>query len=157
MDEIVCATRGGEGSRAVQQAAIDRAKETGKPLVFLYVVSLESVNISDPQLEPAVQEELTWMGKALLRIAQRRAHAANVDAAMVVREGNVAEEITRYLTDHKASVLLIGATRDATANVFGDDAVERFAQRIRDSSNVKVEIIHPEPLSQLHRPGEAHG
>lgn len=151
MDEIVCATRGGEGSRAVQQAAIQRAKETGKPLVFLYVVSAESVDVANHQLAPSVRDELTWMGKALLRIAQRRAHAANMDAAMVVREGNVAEEIARYLIEHHASVLLIGAPRDATVNVFGDDAVERFAQEIRDSTNVKVEIIHPEPLPQQLR------
>ena len=34
---IVCATRGGEGSRAVQLAAIERAKQSGKDLVFLFV------------------------------------------------------------------------------------------------------------------------
>ena len=34
---IVCATRGGEGSRAVQLAAIERAKQSGNELVFLYL------------------------------------------------------------------------------------------------------------------------
>ena len=50
MNEIVCATRGGEGSRAVQMAAIEQAKTTGNPLVFLYVVSPDTITDVEPAL-----------------------------------------------------------------------------------------------------------
>lgn len=143
MNEIVCATRGGEGSRAVQMAAVARAKETGRPLVFLYVAAPSILGKIDATLETAVHEELTWMGKALLSIAQQRAHAANLEARMVIREGSVEEEITRYLQQRHASLLLLGAPRGATANVFGDDAVERFAESIRTTTGIDVEIVRP--------------
>ena len=44
---IVCATRGGEGSRAAQMAAIRQARRTGKPLVFLYVTDPYSMGDVD--------------------------------------------------------------------------------------------------------------
>lgn len=143
MHEIVCATRGGEGSRAVQLAAIERAKGSGQSLVFLYVASPSSLQAFDPAMQPAVQEELTWMGRALLYIAKQRANAANLDTLIVIREGDVREEICRYLAESDASLLLLGAPRGTTANVFGDDAVERFAQEVREESGVDVEIIRP--------------
>jgi nucleotide-binding universal stress UspA family protein len=146
MNEIVCATRGGEGSRAVQLAAIKIAKETGHPLTFLFVTSSDSLGEIDKVLRQPVREELTWMGQTLLRIAQKRAESAKIKAKICIREGQIQEEIGRYLHDSDASLLLLGAPRGITANVFGDDAVERFAQSIHDSSGVKVEIVRPESL-----------
>lgn len=148
MNEIVCATRGGEGSRAVQLAAIARAKQTQQPLVFLYVVSPGRLGKVDHTLETAVREELIWMGKALLHIAHRRAVQAGLqDVQLVVREGNdVQAEICAYLREFSASVLMLGAPRATTTNIFGDDAVERFAQQVHETADVPVEIIHPEDV-----------
>lgn len=140
---IVCATRGGEGSRVVQSAAIRRAKESGQPLVFLYVTDPHSLGEYDQALEPAVREELDWLGETLLRTAQRRANAAQLHAEARIRQGNVREEICRFLEESNAGILLLGAPRGTTANVFGDDAVEQFAQEIMDSTHVQVEIIRP--------------
>ena len=47
---IVCATRGGEGSRAVQMAAIRRARATGSKLIFLYVTDPHSLGDYDETL-----------------------------------------------------------------------------------------------------------
>ena len=143
MSKIVCATRGGEGSRAVQLAAIERAKDSGLPLVFLYIASPNSLQTFDPAMQPAVQDELTWMGKALLHIAKQRANAADLETTIVIREGDVREEICRFLVESDASLLLLGAPRGTSANVFGDDAVELFAQELLEESGVAVEIVRP--------------
>lgn len=141
---IVCATRGGEGSRVVQSAAIRQAKESGQPLVFLYVTDPHSLGEYDETLVTAVREELDWLGETLLRTAQRRADAAQLHSEVRIRQGNVREEICRFLKDSNAGLLMLGAPRGTTANVFGDDAVEQFAQDIMDSTHVRVEIIRPE-------------
>ena len=143
---IVCATRGGEGSRAVQKAAIDHAKASGNPLVFLYITDPHSLGEYDESLVPYVREELEWMGETLLRTAQRRADSSELISEVRVRQGNIQEEICRFLKDSQASLLLLGAPRGTTANVFGDDAVERVAQQIMDDTGVKVEVIRPEDL-----------
>jgi nucleotide-binding universal stress UspA family protein len=143
MATIVCATRGGEGSRAVQLEAIKRAKETGQSLVFLYVTDLAGLGRVDETLAPAVREELNWLGKALLRIAQQRAGAAHLQAQLVIREGNLQEEIGRFLQESKATLLLLGAPRGASSTIFGDDAVERFARAIQEKTGVPVEVVRP--------------
>jgi len=141
---IVCATRGGEGSHAVQIAAIRQAKETGCPLVFLYVTDPSSLGSFEGGVLTAVRKELNWMGETLLRTAQRRADDAQLHSEVRIRQGNVREEISHFLKEHDAGLLLLGTPRGTTANVFGDDAVEKFAQSIMDSTGVKVGLIRPE-------------
>lgn len=144
MNEIVCATRGGAGSRAVQLAAIQRAKRSGNPLVFLYVVAPGEMDDISSTLQEAISEELIWLGQALLFVAEKRAHDAGLKAETVILVGNVQDEICSYLTEHKAGILLLGAPRGTTAELSGDDAVERFAARITENSGVDVLIVRPE-------------
>lgn len=144
MNEIVCATRGGEASRAVQMAAIEQAKATGNPLVFLYVVSPKMVAYVEPGLEAAVLAELTWLGKAILNVAEDRARTEGVASTKVIRAGNVREEICAYLTEKGATLLLLGAPRPITTSVFGDDPVEQFASSIYDATGVDVAVVRPD-------------
>ncbi len=141
---IVCATRGGEGSLAVQSAAIKRAKEQNKPLVFLFITDPLSISDYEEGLSEAVELELNWMGETMLRMAQRRADSEEVISEVRVRQGEVKEEIKRFILESHATLLLLGAPRGTTANVFGDDAVERFAQYINETTKVQVDIIRPE-------------
>jgi len=144
MNEIVCATRGGAGSRVVQLAAIERAKRSGYPLVFLYVAAPGDMGNITSALQDAVREEMVWLGKALLYVAKHRAHDADLKAETVILVGDVQDEICRYLTEHNASILLLGAPRGTTAELSGDDAVERFATRITENSGVDMQIGRPE-------------
>ena len=144
MNEIVCATRGGAGSRAVQLAAIDKAKRLGNPLVFLYVAAPGDMGNSSPALQNAVRDELIWLGKALLYVAEKRAHDAGLRVETVILVGDVQDEICAYLTEHKAHILLLGAPRGTTAELHGDDAIKQFATRITDNSGVDVQIVRPE-------------
>ena len=145
MGSIVCATRGGEGSRAVQAAAIQRAKETNSPLKFLYVADPNSLDDDiDEGLKTAVLAELHWMGETLLRIAQKRADAEHLTSHVAIREGSVPQEIIHFVREVEADLLMLGAPRGTTANVFGDDAIEQLAQQIQTEAGVRVEIVRPE-------------
>ena len=147
MNDIVCATRGGAGSRAVQLTAIELAQRTRNPLVFLYVASPGNLSHETPALEEPIRDELIWLGKALLVVAEKRARDAGLIAGSVILVGNVQDEINRYLIENKASILLLGAPRGTTAELAGDDAIEQFAIRIYESSGVEVEIVRPEEWS----------
>lgn len=149
MDEIVCATRGGEGSRAVQMAAIAHAKATNKPLVFLYVAPATNYEHESAGLQLAIRKELVWLGKALLYVAKNRAENAGIPAKMVILEGNVVDEISNYLNESKASLLFLGAPRGTTAKLIGDDAIERFAARLQENTKVEVRIVRPEEAETL--------
>jgi nucleotide-binding universal stress UspA family protein len=133
--------RGGEGSRNVQLAAIERARAGGEPLIFVYVVSPSSLGHFDQVLGNDVREELTFMGKTLLRIAQSRARRSGIDAEMVVLEGDVEVEIDRYVQECDAGLLLVGAPRGENAHVFPEDSVIAFAHRVEQTTGVPVEVV----------------
>ncbi|MCI0398969.1 MAG: universal stress protein, partial [Chloroflexi bacterium] len=140
---IVCATRGGEGSRAAQEKAIRRAQETGGRLIFIYVVDFNVLDHFDGGLKPAVRHELSWLGKTLLSMAKKRAEDENVPVQVVVREGAVGEEIIKFLRDSGAGVLFLGASRSATSTFSGDDAVEQLARAIGEKAGIPVEVVRP--------------
>ncbi len=148
---IVCATRGGEGSRAVQLAAIERAKQSGKDLVFLFVADSAMQERVEETLHTAVRNELIWMGNVMLQIAKLRAGARDIDVRLKVRVGQVREEIEQFLQESQAELLLLGAPRGTTATVFGDDAIEQFARTIQTDTGIQVEVIRPEEAGYLTR------
>jgi len=147
MKTIVCATRGGAGSRAVRERGIELASQREMKLVFLFVIDISSLEGGDEKLRSAVRDELAWLGLALLRIAQQRAHSANIESEIVIREGLVKDEICRFVKERSAELLLVGAPRGTTAAVFGDDIVEQLAADIKDETGVPVEIVRPPEIA----------
>lgn len=150
MSCIVCATRGGEGSRAVQEEAIHMARERNAKLVFLFVVDMGGIHPTDEGLIPYIQTELHWLGQALVYLARKRARLENIQADVIIRQGDVRAEIGRFLQESKAEMLLLGAPRGTTAAIFGDDAVEIFAKDIQAQTNVPVRVIRPEIQSEFY-------
>lgn len=145
MGVIVCATRGGEGSRAVQLKAIEKAKRHDHRLVFLFVVNEQAVGEFDDKLSGAVNTEFHWLGKVLLSIARQRAERAGIGADVAIREGNVRQEIEDFLRETGAELLMLGAPRGISP-IFGDDAIEHFAQTIEQDTDVTVELVRPESV-----------
>lgn len=145
MGIIVCATRGGEGSRAAQLRAVNIARESGKQLVFLYIVDTRTVGEIDEKLDAAVKAEFHWLGEALLRVALQRADRAGLKADFAMREGPFKEELERYLLESEADLLLLGAPRNTSA-IFGDDAIEQFARAIQEDTGVRVDVVRPEQI-----------
>ena len=144
MGSIVCATRGGAGSRAVQERAIWHASQDSQKLIFLFVIDTSTLSEADESLREAVEIELDWLGRTLLRIAQKRAENAGIESSTVIREGPVISEICRFLTEQSAELLLLGAPRGTTASVMGDDPVEKLAEHISDETGIPVEVVRPE-------------
>ena len=143
MDSIVCATRGGAGSRVVQQAAINYARETGSELIFLFVIDTTSLAGEEEKLISAVRNELFWLGQTLLNIAKIRAANNQVSAEIVICDGEVQDQICSFVTERSAELLFLGAPRGTTDTTFGDDSIELFAESIHQDTGVKVEIIRP--------------
>lgn len=151
MTRIICATRAGEGSRAVQMAAIQEAKDTGLHLVFLYVIESRYYEALDEAMRPFVRAELYWLAKTLLRIADNRAKTAGVYPDMVTREGHVREEIAKFVKESPTSLLFLGAPRHHKSNTFNSEAINSFALELQDTTCVPVRIVQPpaQPINKL--------
>jgi nucleotide-binding universal stress UspA family protein len=139
MQSIVCATRGGEACRRTQEKAVALAKERGAELTFLYIVDPSFVGPVDELLADAVSDEMTRLGRALLRIAQLRAREQGLDARTVVHRGAVQQGIKDYLRQVEASMLVIGAPRAGTpSQAFTPPEIQRFAQAVRQDLDIEV-------------------
>jgi len=142
MTLIVCATRGGDACRRTQERAIDLAIERDAELVFLYVVDPSLVEPVDESLADALNDEMTRLGRSLLRIAQGRARDRDLTTQAVVRHGAVQQSIKDYVREVGASTLVIGAPRvGAPPRAFTPTEIERFAQSVREEMDVEVVVV----------------
>lgn len=142
MQPIVCATQGGEASRRTQERAIDLAKEQGAELIFLYVVDPTFVGPVDDSLVEVLKDEMARLGRALLRIAQGRAHKRGLTAQAVVIHGRLQQSIKDYLRQVGASTLVIGTPRTSeVSQSFILKGIQRFAQSVRQETDVEVVIV----------------
>ena len=140
MSDIVCAVRGGAGSRAVQSAAIREALASDAELVFLYLLVRRVLEACEATMQPSGRNELYWMGKTLVRIAVVRAQAAGLRrVTWAIREGDVREEIARAVSARPTRLLLIGATRRDTED--GTSAAADFAAWVQATTGVAVVIV----------------
>jgi nucleotide-binding universal stress UspA family protein len=101
----------------------------------------------DDHIRPALRKEVLWLGRALLNMAKNRAENDDVTSESFLREGNVTDEIIRFLNERSATLLLLGASRESSTAYFGENSVEKFAQTIRENSGIPVEIVRAEPIS----------
>ncbi len=142
MGPIVCATRGGEASRRTQERAIALARETGAPLVFLFVADTNFAQPSNPSLADALADELERLGRGLLHIARSRAEEQDVSAEMVVRHGAIRQTIIEFLHEVHASTLVLGAPGTGSEKkTFSPGELPQFAQEISSSTGVEVIVV----------------
>ena len=143
MGPIVCATRGGEASRRTQERAIVLAKEQGAELFFLCIADPSFAGPVSEPLEAALVEELSWLGRLLLCIAQSRAQEQGVAAQTAIRCGLVWPSIVEYLHETNAGTLIIGlpGTETASRSREFEARFAQFVERIRQSTHVEVVVV----------------
>ena len=143
---IVCATRGGEASRAVEDYAIQLALEANhEELVFFYVADCDVLAHTSDTRPHDIAHDLTRLGEFIVIIAQERAQAAGLtNAHWVVRLGQVREEMVSYLKESGANRLVLGRPVGKGGDqVFSHQGLDQFATQIQAETGVKVLLADP--------------
>lgn len=143
---IVCATRGGEASRAVEDFAIQLALEANdEELVFFYVADCDVLASTTDTRPHDITHDLTRLGEFIVIIAQERAQAAGLtNAHWIVRLGLVREEMISYLQGSGADRLVLGRPVGKGGDqVFSDRGLDQFAMQIEAETGVKVLLADP--------------
>ncbi len=142
MGPIVCATRGGRACRRTQERAIELARERGAELIFLFVADPSFAGPLDETLTAALSDELAWLGKSLLHIAQGRARQQGLTADVVVRHGTVQESIEEFIVQVKASALVVGSPQTSPVlQAFTPQELRHFAAAMQQATGVEVEVV----------------
>jgi nucleotide-binding universal stress UspA family protein len=148
MSGVVCAIRGGASSQPTINQAILTAKETGLPLVFLYVLNLDFLIRTGQSRTQTSSEEMEELGEFILLAAQAQAARQGVAADGVIREGHlVADQIINLCRELSADYVILGRPKEAKAeNVFTHEQLDQFGRHIEQETGTKV--IYPKGGNQ---------
>ncbi len=139
MSGIVCAIRGGPSSQPTIDRAVALARETGLPLHFLYVVNLDFLTRTITSRVRTISEQMRQMGESILLAAQAQAAVQDVPAQIVVRQGEVGEEIAALCHEVSADYLVLGRPGGADeGDVFTQDRLAQFRERIEQETGASV-------------------
>ncbi len=145
MPAIVCAIRGGPGSKPTIARAIELAQETGYGLHLLYVVNLDFMTHTGTSRVRRLSQDLHQMGEFILLTAMAQAEAAGVAADSQVRHGSVIEEIEGMVRDLNAEYLVLGVpSADPDKREFDLERLQGFADQVREDTGVEVVLADGE-------------
>lgn len=137
---IICATRGGEGSEPTVQGAIELARERGLKLTFLYIVDLDFMKRTTAGHTGIVAEELRKMGEFIMLTLVEQAQEKGVEADFATRKGRFRDELVRYLEETHPATLVLGRPKPGTAYLDAS-SLDRLTQEIEEQTGVSVELI----------------
>jgi nucleotide-binding universal stress UspA family protein len=140
MGKILCATRGGEASYRTQDKVIALAKERGDELLFVYVVDTHFLDKTAAPIVVDVENDIAEMGDFLLLMAKERAAKENVEAATLVREGEVFEELEKTAVEEEVTMIVLGKPT-GEGSVFRLTELQQCAENIEADSGIQVHIL----------------
>lgn len=140
MGTILCATRGGEASNRTQDKVIALAKESGDELLFLFVVDLHFLDKTAAPIVVDVENDIAEMGEFILLMAKERAAKEGVESRILIREGEVIEELEKAAIEEEVSLIVLGSPI-GEGSVFKLAELEQLAERIEADTGIKVRIM----------------
>ncbi len=108
----------------------------------MHVIDVSRVEGVGTSIAGAVLSELEHIGTSLLSIAAARAQAQGVKAETVILHGPVPATLEAYLRDSQVTTLIIGSPdNDPARNVFDGQSLNQFAEHLRTTLNMAVEVV----------------
>jgi nucleotide-binding universal stress UspA family protein len=133
--KIVCATRGGEASFQAQDAAINKAKQAGDELVFIYIYDMNFMAFAKYALRSdVITDELDRMAEFLMTMAVERAREQGVEARYTIRQGTFADELAAVAQEEQATLVVLG--RPEEENLFEIEHLQELAGRLQASTGI---------------------
>jgi nucleotide-binding universal stress UspA family protein len=105
----------------------------------LYVVNRDFLSHVGDNHVHAVSEKMYHMGEAVLLAARTKAHALDIAAEAVVRQGEIGGEIIGLCHDLGADYVVLGCPRaQREGNTFTTNSLENLSGRIERECGVRV-------------------
>jgi nucleotide-binding universal stress UspA family protein len=137
---VVCATRGGEGSELTVHEAIKLARERGLRLTFLYIADLQFMQRTVTGRARLAAEELRKMGEFIMLTLVEKAQGEGIEADSAVRKGRFRDELLRYLEETRPAMLVLGSPKPGTAYL-DTSRLNKLAQEIEAQTDVPVKLV----------------
>ncbi|MEA3337089.1 MAG: universal stress protein [Chloroflexota bacterium] len=147
MEHIVCAARGGPGSRPAIELSISLAQENDARLTFLYIVDCDFLGHAILASSSIIHQQLREMGEFIMLKLQAEAASLGVEADFAIEEGTVREGIRHFVNESGADTVVVGRpAREKTADVFDSDSLVQFSALLEAEIGVRVILVGPDDI-----------
>lgn len=139
-DELVYVSWGGTGRGASLRAAYEQAADAGQSLTYLAILDPPHFSDLDDGLKATVVDELEWLLNAHLRTVAAASYKQIESMRVIVRTGEVADEVADLVQACGAHDVVIGAPFDLDG-----DAVEGLVATLEHRTGAAVSVVDPSP------------
>jgi len=140
--ELIYVSWGGSGRGAALRAAYDQAAENDQSLTYLAILDPPHFSDLDSNLIELIVEELEWLLNAHMRTVAEASNQRVESTRVIVRTGEVDDEVEELVQATGASAVVLGAPID-----FGGKTVDELVQVLEQRTGVNVAIVDPEDSS----------
>lgn len=137
---ILCATRGGKDSQLTHEQAITLARKRDAELVFLYVFDRHILQKFATPIVINVEEQVQHMLAYLQTTAQEQAEDAGVVARVLVRTGNLLDQLKAIAEEERVSLIVLGSPA-GESSLFQMEALRTFIEQVEEETNVPVHVL----------------
>lgn len=138
-DELIYVSWGGTGRGAALRAAYNQAANDGQTLTYLAILDPPHFADLDKGLIDLVIEELEWLLNAHMRTVAEAAEAKVETTRVIVRTGEVDDEVQELAQATGAVAILLGAPIDV-----GGKSVSELVAALRDRTGIDVSVVDPD-------------
>lgn len=134
---ILCATRGGQASQPTHERAIELARQQNAELLFLYTFDKQVLRQVATPIVINVEAQVEHMLAFLQTTAQEQARQAGVRAGVVVRTGNLREQIKQVASEEAVDLIVLGSPA-GESSLFKHQALQDLATEIEEATGIQV-------------------
>lgn len=140
-DEMIYVSWGGTGRGAALRAAYEQAANAGQSLTYLAILDPPHFADLDKNLIALVVDELEWLLTAHVRTVADTSPTKTASTRVVVRTGEVDDEVIELAEATGASSIVLGAPLDIVGT-----SVTELVTALQERTGAAVSIVNPEAL-----------
>ena len=139
-DELIYVSWGGTGRAAALRASMERAAAEDKGLAYLAVLDDAHFADLDDGFLAVVRSELEWLLAAQLEVTKTQLGADHVPVRVLIRGGDVAEQVADVVTAMGDTEVIVGAP----VPLAGHESIDSLLDSIRAKVSVPVDLVEPD-------------
>lgn len=135
--ELVYVSWGGTGRAATLREALLKAYENKQALLYLAILDHSTFSDVDDSTMALAIDELSWLIDAQLELTRDQANAEDVPVRVLVRSGDVVEQVCDVVAAIDAAEVLVGAP----VPVSGHDSITDLIDAVSSKVSVPVSLV----------------
>lgn len=140
-DEMIYVSWGGTGRGAALRAAYEQAADAGQALTYLAILDPPHFGDLDKNLIALVVDELEWLLTAHMRTVAEASYKKIESTRVIVRTGEVDDEVIELAEVSGASTIVLGAPLDISGT-----SVDELVVALQARTGAVVSIVNPQAL-----------